>query len=340
MSKIICDVCGTSYQDTAQCCPICGCTPDEAASLMNDELMIDEMLSEPAGRGNMLPPKKKREIFDFDEVNGSNHPPVDSVEDPYDEDEDEEFDEDAPSHNTFAVILLTVLIAMLLLAAAFLFVRFYLPGITGKEEAPAPVITQPAETQPVPTTELTIPCESLALTSGMPIGDAALVKPGQKFLIHVIASPEDTTDVITYTSADESVATVTADGQIEAVGEGETVINIVCGDYQIPCKVLCSFVEETEPTTEATTEPTVPETTLPEVELKLKGSDYTLSVGKGFQLMLDCDLKQTDVEWSAEHSHIVSVDEEGNVKALKSGTTSVIAKYGDQTVSCIIRCRG
>ena len=29
MSKIICEICGTTYPDTAECCPICGC-PKEA----------------------------------------------------------------------------------------------------------------------------------------------------------------------------------------------------------------------------------------------------------------------------------------------------------------------
>ena len=39
MSKIICDVCGTSYQDSAQQCPICGCVRPSAAEadvLTND----------------------------------------------------------------------------------------------------------------------------------------------------------------------------------------------------------------------------------------------------------------------------------------------------------------
>ena len=39
MSKIICDVCGTSYPDTAECCPICGCTPDMAGKLMSEDLL-------------------------------------------------------------------------------------------------------------------------------------------------------------------------------------------------------------------------------------------------------------------------------------------------------------
>ena len=47
MSKIICDICGTTYQDTADCCPICGCTRDAAAALLGDDLLEEETVEEP-----------------------------------------------------------------------------------------------------------------------------------------------------------------------------------------------------------------------------------------------------------------------------------------------------
>ena len=77
---------------------------------------------------------------------------------------------------------------------------------------------------------------------------------------------------------------------------------------------------------------------LKDVTLKLKKTDVMLGVYYEFQLLLDCDLEQDEVEWSSEHPHIATVDEYGNVKAIKAGTTSITAKYGDQEVSCIVRC--
>lgn len=337
MGKIICDVCGTSYQDTAQRCPICGCTRDEAASMLGDELMMDEILSDSKPKG------KKREIFDFDEADsgsasGSNEP------DAY----DDSYDEEPPKQNTALVVLLTALIAVLLIAATFLFFRYFLPGM-GNDKETVPPVTEPSVIQTLPTqaTEPTVPCESLVLLSGQATDDAALVNPGQKFLINVRVQPEDTTDKLQFVSADESVATVTEDGQVEAVGEGETVINIICGKIEMPCKVTCDFTKETEPPTEETTAPTEEGEEAPadegnqirtDVVLKLKKTDIRLKVFYEFKLELDCDLEQTDVEWSSEHPHIAKVDEEGNVTAVKSGTTSVTAKYGDQEVSCMIRC--
>ena len=133
------------------------------------------------------------------------------------------------------------------------------------------------------------------------------------------------------------------------------------------CPVVVKYVEETVPPT--TEDPVVesteaampvetqiqesekeqsdfvPETTVaatsaanPNVVLKLKEFDIKLGVYYYVTLKLDCDLEPTDVEWSSEHPHIAKVDEKGVVTALKSGTTDIVARYGDQEVRCRVRC--
>lgn len=362
MNKIICDICGTSYQDTADQCPICGCSRDAAVSLLGEDLIADEEFDVQQEKSGAFISRKKG-IFDYDEVNAE----VDDEEveeDLYDEDEEEE-EEEGRGHNTFVVILLTVLIVGLLAVAGFLFVRYFLPNMQ-KEETVVPTVmeTEVVETT-VPTTAYSIPCQNLVLTSGT----AELKEAGQYFLLHVIAMPEDTTDEIIFTSADESIATVTADGKITAVSEGETVIYITCGNSQLPCPVVCSFTEETIPVTEAivVTEPeetmvsetsetteeaateATEETVAPieetkpaiapgDVVLKLKKTDISLGVYLQFTLELDCALEPTDVTWSSEHPHIASVDENGVVTAKKNGVTDIIVKYGDQEIRCKVRC--
>lgn len=342
MSKIICDICGTQYPDTAENCPICGCSRDAAADFLGDEFIAEEAVEDGKGKAGRFTSKKKKEIFDFDEVNTTlEEEAVEEEQNPYEEEEEEY--EEGRGHNTFVVILLTVLIVALLAAAGFLFVRYFLPNMMGEETVPE-TTAEVVETT-VPTTERTVPCQMLALTSGT----AELTKEGQYFLLHVQASPEDTTDTILYSSADESIATVTEDGKITAVGEGETVIFITCGNIQTTCPVVVSYEEETVPTTEETvdsteeaaaetTEETVAEGIKEGITLKLKQTDIRLGVYYEYQLLLDCDLNQDEVEWSSEHPHIAKVDENGVVTAVKDGTTEITAKYGDQKVSCIVRC--
>ena len=363
MDKIICDICGTSYPSTADCCPICGCTNAAAEELLAVDIQSEELPEEVSVSAAQIPVnKKKKEIFDFDEVNSPKLPEEEDEEDE-EADYDEEEDEEPPRHNTFVVILLTVLIVVLLGAAAFIFVRYFLPNMGGEETVPTTVATQAAETT-ASTGEPTVPCEQMFMTSA---GVAELNAQGQQFLLHIKVLPENTTDKIIYTSGDESIATVTEDGKITAVSEGETMIYISCGEYFIDCPVIVKYVEETVPPTTAAEETVPPTTEAQETEpaeagdpageddkeedgqdaaantnkdvvLKLKKSDIQLGVYYEFQLVLDCDLAPEDVTWSSEHPHIAKVDEQGNVTAVKEGTTAITAKYGDQEVQCIVRC--
>lgn len=361
MSKIICDICGTTYPETAQCCPICGYSLNPAEDLEGENLMEDNTVvsSNPFS-------SRRKEIFDFDEVNAESEDEVYEdeddeeayAEDEYAEDDYEEEDDEEPRHNTLVVILLTVLIVGLLAVAGFVFVRYFLPNMKTEEAAPAQTAAAMQELSE-DILEATIPCETLIISSG---NVAELNEEGQHFLLHIKALPENTTDKIIYTSADESIATVTEDGKITAISEGETKIYISCGKSSIECPVIIRYVEETVPATEApvveetepaventtpvvealdpdeTVAPAVPAETKPGVTLKLKKTDIMLGVYYQFTLELDCDLQQNEVKWSSEHPHIATVDENGVVTAVKSGTTAITATYGDQTVTCMVRC--
>lgn len=341
MSKVICEICGTTYQDTAECCPICGCPRDMSGNVSDDEFVMDQMPALNKG-GRYSSGKKKKEIFDFDEQSDDFPEPENEPYSSDPEDDEDNYDEQPREHNTAVVVILTALIVILLAGTAFLFFRYLLPNLHGvKDTAPTVHTEQPVQTEAA-TTELRIPCQDLSL----PGGAAELTQPGYYFLLNVVVIPENTTDELVFTSGDESVATVDANGRITAVSEGKTVIYITCGDKQLTCPVTCQFEAETEPSTEATvaaqTEATIqtePVETKPQVELKLDRTDMRLQVGYSTQLKLvDCgDLKPEDVEWSVEHAYIAKV-ENGYVTALQSGTTEITAKYGDQTVKCIVRC--
>lgn len=346
MSKIICDICGTTYLSSAESCPICGFSNQSGDELLSNDASLDDVMEETTSKSGLFSAaSKKKEIFDFDEVNSDDEYADDDDEEDDDYDEEEE-EEDAPAHNVFIVILLTILIVVLLGAAAFIFFRFFLPNMkdTATPTETAAVIV---EETTMPVTEATVPCQHMVMTNA---GIAELTAEGQQFLLHIKAIPENTTDPIIYTSGDESIATVTADGKITAIAEGNTTIYISCGEHSIECPVNVKYVEETvPPTTEVIVEETVSETITEEttavetapvsdITLKLKKTDIRLGVYYEFQLELDCELKPEDVVWSSEHSHIATVDEKGNVKALKEGTTSITAKYGEQQVQCIVRC--
>ena len=351
MSKIICDVCGTVYQNTADHCPICGYA-------RNSDGTYSPAATDPehdiGGKYTSVPEKKIKTIFDFDEVNPE---PAEEVSDEFTFEEVSDYDE-SPRANTFLVVILVIAITLLLLGIGFLFFRYFLPNQVQEAPETKPIQTEQAvlETEEI-FTEPTIPCTSLALTSGV----AELNREGQYWLLHVTVMPEDTTDQLVYTSEDESIVTVNEQGRIAAVGEGETNVYITCGEKQIKCKVVVKFEEASSEVTtdQAATEPEsvdhedIPdesqaptqaetqeatEPTEENVVLKLKDSDLSSSVrGVSFELKLDCNLKPEDITWLTLDSSVAIV-KNGVVTTIGPGRTKIVAQYKGQQAECIIRC--
>lgn len=335
MSKIICEICGTAYPDTESRCPICGWTQD-GIDLGIDESDLDFTVEEaPAA------PRKTREIFDYDAVNSKEGRKSAALPE---RDEEEETEEQGA--NPFLVVLLTILIVALLAATGFVLFKYFLPNMGNKTpETTAPVTTEPA----TETTEPTIPCTGLSLVSGI----TELNAEGQNWLLHVVVTPEDTTDVLTYQSLDESIATVNDEGRVTAVSEGQTTVVITCGNERLECPVTVNYQEPTEAPTEAPTQAPAEGETTPAaptegnepssgtasgVTLKLKKTDITFGIGGVYTtLELDCDLKAEDIEWFTRNSNVAIV-RDGVVTAVGPGLTVITAKYGDQTAECIVRC--
>jgi len=337
MSKIICEICGTAYPDTESRCPICGWTQD-GIDLGVDASDLDFTVEEETST-----PRKNREIFDYDAVNSNPGRKAAVQPEPEAEEEPEEEEEERRA-NPFLVMLLTILIVALLAATGYVLFKYFLPNRKDKTpETTAPIVTEPADETTVPT----VPCTGLSLVSGI----TELNAEGQNWLLHVVVTPEDTTDVLTYQSMDESIATVNEEGRVTAVSEGETTVIITCGSERLECPVTVRYQAATEAPTEAPTQAPAegenaateaPAETNPpaasNVTLKLKKTDITFGVGGVYTtLELDCDLKPEDVEWSTRNANVAIV-KDGVVTAVGPGLTVITAKYGDQTAECIVRC--
>ena len=359
MSKIICEICGTVYPDTADKCPICGYARNTSGA--EEEIELPE--ENPSGRGGHYSHRKNREIFDYDAENN----PGQEQGDPDDSIDDQELDgeDEAPRGKSSAVLIVILVIAIVGMIGmiGFLFFRFLMPY--GMLSTPTTEATTVATEAPTTVTTIpTVPCTSLVMTSGK----AELTREGQYWLIHAVALPDDTTDVITSQSMDENVASVNEEGRITAVGEGETQVLVTCGTVQMSCPVSVIYMEETEPPTEAPTEePTVeateseteaaaaPEETQQEtqaaaeetrpvpadgVKLKLKKTDISFGIrGVSFALELDCDLDPLQVKWSVGNPNVAVVDGEGTITTVGPGITRVYAEYEGQKVECIVRCQ-
>lgn len=137
----------------------------------------------------------------------------------------------------------------------------------------------------------------------------------------VVKLTENVTDDVTYTytSLNEDVATVDANGVVKALKAGEAEI-----------KVLVKAGEDEK---ELTYKVTVKEIPLESIEIK--GDVTSLEEGKTTKLNVVFNPTNTTddktVVWSSSDTKVATVDANGVVKAVKAGTVKITAKVGDKT---------
>jgi len=363
MSKIICDVCGTRYPDTAEQCPICGCAPNIIAEPETEEPILEEEVTleaRPAVRGGRFSKANVRKrnqgvaIYDEPEL------PAREVSSPEEEDPFEEFEKANTKGNVILDVLLVIVILALLAVSAFIFLKFFMPNLMDKDPvAPTEAFVQ--ETDPAMATEdatedAIVACQQLI----MEVTDITLHEAGEMFLLNVQALPENTTDTVMYISSNEDVAVVNEEGRVTAIGEGSVVISMFCGEQQVECNVICEFIGETEAPTEVATEapaevateapaeateeateaPTEkPAEQLKDVKLGVKTADMTFrGAGQKATIKLTCELENNEVTWTSADPAVATVDADGVITRVGAGKTTITGQYGDQKVEIIIRC--
>lgn len=320
MSKIICDICGTAYAETAKQCPICGSVHPGDAKRVTNEVKSDGNVSTgytyvKGGRFSKSN-VKKRASGHAPADNGSkkNAPVKDGAE-------------DAKSNRGLVVTAIVLLLAIIGVVI-YIALRFF---------APISDLNADNTTNTVNTIEVS--CTDLMLDEA----EVLFEEIGIAKLLNVTATPENTTDKITYSSEDESIATVTDKGKITAVAEGTTKIIITCGEVVKECVVTVQLPTETtlptiEETTSNTEETTVPdETTATTEEFRLNRKEFTLSYKGETWNLYSGSLPKNQITWSVGDESVATVDN-GKVVAVGNGYTYVYAEYEGQKISCQVIC--
>ena len=310
MNKIICDVCGTSYPDTSSQCPICGYVKPSKAK------------AAPKEDGGYVHVKGGR--FSASNVQKRN---MDKGITPVDQPTADQKSTKGAGNMVLGITAI-VLLLVLIVVMAFFIVKIVEEF---KNNAQPTVTTSPViTTQSVTTTQdpdVQILCQAVSTDTT----EISLAQIGDTYLPVITLSPEDTTDQVKFSSADESVATVDDNGLITAVAEGSTVVTVTCGKAKLEIEITCATVE-------TTTDPT--ETTTGEVEESLiNRTDITLTQkGETWDLYSkSTTVPKNKIKWTSEDETIVTVDG-GVVTAVGNGITTVTAEYEKLSYSCTIRC--
>lgn len=149
---------------------------------------------------------------------------------------------------------------------------------------------------------------------------SALVEKGEDVELEATVQPEGTTDddkTITWSSSDETVATVSS----ETTQSGETV-TVTATDKGGKATITAKAWNGTEAVCEIIVPVHVETVTLPGSVSLEKGETDMLELSYSPK---DHDDKITSVEWTSSDETVASVDAEGMVKALKEGTAQITA---------------
>lgn len=322
MSKVICDVCGTAFPETDSHCPICGCTKSPTAQILHEEPVVSA--DKPAGGAYA---KGGR----YAKNNTKRSATVSAPKTPERRRRNENKDQPSQESNKGLIAVVIVLLIAIVMVVVYIGVSVFLSGLTNQpnDNSKNPSIEATLENNEPTGTQ--IPCVDFKI-----IPQVVLNEMGESQTLDVICEPFDTTDRVTFTSDDPTVATVDRDtGVIRAVGNGQTLVTVTCGNVTKTCTVLCTFGDP-----KPTTEPTEPIPTAPAgFVLKLNREDFTLSTeGETWRLFKDTDtVKASDITWTVGDPAVATV-KNGVVTGVDRGTTTVTATIGDQSVTCIVRC--
>ena len=168
----------------------------------------------------------------------------------------------------------------------------------------------PEPEEPVAVTEVTLAPATLSLVEG---GTATLT---------ATVLPEDATDKsVTWTSDDETVATVDAEGNVTAVAVGTATITVTTTDGSFTATCAVTVAAEVFPVTSITV--------TPESHTMMEGEVFTLTA-----TVLPENATDPTVTWTSSDDTKATVSETGVVTAVAAGTATITASSGDQSATC------
>lgn len=146
------------------------------------------------------------------------------------------------------------------------------------------------------------------------------LKVGQGYVLSAYVYPDNVTDrTVTWSSDNESVVTVDANGYLMAVSLGSATVTATCGNVSATCAVIVSATEVES--------------------VLLSNNEAQLKVGEVFTLtayIYPEDATDKTVAWTSDNEAVAVVDANGNVTAVSIGTSTITASCGNYSASCVV----
>ena len=167
---------------------------------------------------------------------------------------------------------------------------------------------------------VTVDKAEIAVTGVSLDKNTLIMEVGQDAQLLATVSPDDATDkTVSWSSSDESVATVSQAGKVEALKVGQATITARAGGKEATCAV------------------TVVSNVVPVESITLDKTSLSLIKGEAAVLnatVLPADATDKTVSWSSSNPAVARVDQDGIVTATGGGRAAITAKAGGKSAVC------
>lgn len=217
---------------------------------------------------------------------------------------------DASSNKAMIAVVAVLLLAIV---AVIVVIAVRMMGNNDKPDATKPSTTVSGKKEE-------IECEKLVFVNAID-GTLSFAELTESFTFEIKTEPENCTEKITFKSADPSVAKVDKNGKITPVANGETTVSVSCG--------------EAEPIV-VTVKVSLPDPTL---NLELAYEDVSWKPGNPTLKLYNGKIEVDKITWKSSDDTIATV-KNGEITALKNGTVTITATYGEQVKTCKVHISG
>ena len=344
MSKIICDVCGTSYADTADQCPICGTAKTDVtpgateggesgyAYVKGGRFSQNNVRKHNSGDGE-LPrttdeekPARKPRAARKEETPAPTRRPRSTEESgetpkPVRRPRNSEKAEDEQPSNLPLIIIVAVLLVAILAVCAYIGVFVYNKYVDRDLSA---------DNNPSSSTDVggqTVPCTGVTIDG---LESYTFTGINESYMLSVNCDPAGTTDELIW-DFDENVVALEKVGNywyLSPVAPGETTVTVTCGEFSDSITIHCDFVGR-----------------IPCTDITIEGQEnYTITDGsQTLTLTVGCAPLDTndEIKWQYDEAVVsVTANDDGtwSVTPVAPGVTTVTVICGDQSATINVNC--
>lgn len=242
MSKVICDICGTAFAETANQCPICGTAKSESARPTGGDEAETGYAYVKGGRFSQANVRKynsgKQELPRTVEEKPRRASEEETVEDkpqrPSRKKDREEPENEQPSNIGLIIIVVVLLLAIISLCA-YIAIRYI--NMNNDRKA-----TEGSSTASSSSDIVQVPCTGISIIG---VTEHTFSNLTDELWLQIECQPANTTDLVTW-DYDQNIVDVQKIGNqwvITPVGSGETVVTVTCGGYSDTLNIVCDLTE-------------------------------------------------------------------------------------------------